>query len=294
MGIFSASHRQLAKEAFACVLRRITFRPCNVSFQEKAKGKILGWLLRKSPFLAKFFNKYFEVLSWIFFVLMMGSFAYGAYGAYNFYIYGSCNGPNSSGFCVFDPAGSSNKASTLDTKCYLNKPTEKDLDFSKLDLKDFPQRLNGASNNIIFVGCYACDYTRKAYPIIKNLLSKYNSNFTFVHFPVKAETTYLLNYDYCVYKESPDKYWQYQSTLFNLDKYLLIDEPAIGNVLKELGFNADKIKKCVLGSEAKSATAKRLDEIGNVGIYGTPTIWINGKIFVGPKPERVYRRALVK
>src|SRR3989344_4079964 len=125
MGIFSASHRQLAKEAFACVLRRITFRPCNVSFQEKAKGKILGWLLRKSPFLAKFFNKYFEVLSWIFFVLMMGSFAYGAY------------------------------------------------------------------------------------------------------------------------EESPDKYWQYQSTLFNLDKYLLIDEPAIGNVLKELGFNADKIKKCV-------------------------------------------------
>jgi hypothetical protein len=45
MGIFSASHRALAKEAFSCVFKRITFRPCDTGFQEKIKGKILSKLI---------------------------------------------------------------------------------------------------------------------------------------------------------------------------------------------------------------------------------------------------------
>ena len=40
MGIFSASHRALAKEAFICVFKRVTFRPCDTGFKEKIKGKI--------------------------------------------------------------------------------------------------------------------------------------------------------------------------------------------------------------------------------------------------------------
>ena len=37
MGIFSASHRALAKEAFICVFKRVTFRPCDTGFKEKIK-----------------------------------------------------------------------------------------------------------------------------------------------------------------------------------------------------------------------------------------------------------------
>ena len=293
MGIFSAANRKLAKEAASCVFRHMTLRPCNTTFRDRAKGKILNWFFNRSPLAAKFFNKYFEILSWAFFILMIGSFGYSVYGGYNFYMYGSCNGPNSSAFCIFDPT-SGNNQTTEASKCYLNKPTTKDLDFFQLDLKLFPQRANGASNNIIFVGCYACDYTRKAYPIIKDLLSKYHSNFTFAHFPTWNETTYLLNYDYCVYKESPEKFWQYNSSLFNLEKGQLSDSKNIDSVLKELGFNNEKINKCVNSAEAKSAATKWMEQLSNVGIYGTPTIWINGEIFVGPKPERVYKRALYK
>ncbi len=53
LGIFSATHRKLAKEAFDCVFRRITLRPCNTGFDQKIKGKIIGKLLNKSPKLAK-------------------------------------------------------------------------------------------------------------------------------------------------------------------------------------------------------------------------------------------------
>ena len=35
MGIFSATNRGLAKEAFDCVLRRVTLRPCTTGFDQK-------------------------------------------------------------------------------------------------------------------------------------------------------------------------------------------------------------------------------------------------------------------
>ena len=151
LGIFSAANRRLAKEAAKCVFRHMTLRPCNTTFRDRARGRILNWLLQRFPFLAKIFNRYFETISWVLFALMVGSFGYTIYGAYNFYMYGSCNGPNSGAFCIFDPAGGSNKV-TGSARCYLEKPTAKDLDFSKLDLKLFPQRLDGTNNNIIFIG----------------------------------------------------------------------------------------------------------------------------------------------
>ena len=70
MGIFSASHRALAKEAFICVFKRVTFRPCDTGFKEKIKGKILSKIINRSTFLAKMVNKHYEILSWIFFILM--------------------------------------------------------------------------------------------------------------------------------------------------------------------------------------------------------------------------------
>jgi hypothetical protein len=87
MGIFSASHRALAKEAFSCVFKRITFRPCDTGFQEKIKGKILSKLISRSVFLAKMVNKHYEILSWIFFILMMGSTIWVFRGVYNFYVF---------------------------------------------------------------------------------------------------------------------------------------------------------------------------------------------------------------
>jgi protein-disulfide isomerase len=294
-GIFSASHRQLAKEALDCMLRRVTFRPCNTTFQDKAKGKMLGWLLDKSPRLAKIFNKHSEMLAWVFFVLMIGSFGYSAYGAYNFYMYGSCQGLNQSGFCVFDPTGSNNKISGLNSQCLLTPPKETDLNLKKFNAADFPQKIYGdasKANEMIFIGCFACDYTRATYPIIKDLLSKKNIAFTFAHLPVKEETGYLENYGYCVYKTNPDRYWAWVDALFANKKEDIIRREFVDGLTSSLGIDVKKIAECEAKDETRTNTEKLLEEIKSTGIYGTPTIFINGKPFVGPKPERVYSRAL--
>jgi len=105
MGIFSATHRELAKDAFDCVFRRVTLRPCNTGFDEKMKGMIVGRLLLKSPTAAKHVNRHFELLSWLFLAITAVSLAYSAWGAYNYWAYGNCNGPQSSEFCILTQTG---------------------------------------------------------------------------------------------------------------------------------------------------------------------------------------------
>lgn len=54
---------------------------------------------------AKFVFKHFDLLSWILTILMVLSLIWTAYlaffGLYNFFTYGNCDGPNSTGVCVY-------------------------------------------------------------------------------------------------------------------------------------------------------------------------------------------------
>lgn len=105
LGLFSASHRELAKEAFSCVVSTATLRPCKANFDQKVKGKIVGKLLAYSPPAARLVHQNFTLLSWIFVALSVLSMLGSLWGAYNYWAYGNCNGPNSSDFCILSNTG---------------------------------------------------------------------------------------------------------------------------------------------------------------------------------------------
>jgi thiol-disulfide isomerase/thioredoxin len=92
LGIFSLKYRTYAREAFACVLRRITLRPCESAFAIRMKGKIVGRLMRRSPALARVVYRRFEVLSWAFTVALVFSFAVTGYAIYSLAATGRCPG----------------------------------------------------------------------------------------------------------------------------------------------------------------------------------------------------------
>jgi hypothetical protein len=102
LGIFSAKYRSLAKEAFDCVFRRMTLRPCTTGFDQKMKMKIVSKSFKHSPKLSQLIYKYFEALSWTFTILMIVSLIFTGIGAYNYVAFGNCNGPNSSAYCVIN------------------------------------------------------------------------------------------------------------------------------------------------------------------------------------------------
>lgn len=100
LAVFSAKYRPLAKEAFNCVFRRLTLRKCETGFDKRMKAKITGKLMIKHPKFARFVYKRFEIISWIFTILLVVSIAYSAFGIYNLAVHGTCDPSNPKG-CIF-------------------------------------------------------------------------------------------------------------------------------------------------------------------------------------------------
>ena len=294
LGIFSASNRALAREAFDCVTRRVTFRPCTTGFDEKMKARILGVVITRSEGAARFLNKNFEIIAWVFFMLFLASSVFTARGLYLFYTTGSCNGLNDSGFCVFDPSGANNQVSSASTTCQVSENTlvPHGLTLTGVDLSIWPVLNPSGKQEIVFIGCYACDYTRKVYPEIRKLAEKFPVKVIFGEYPTKEKTDYLARVGYCVYQEAPEQYWDLNDALFAQDKNLLEDAAATDTILTHLGLDAARIESCAAAAHTETAVQALLKEIRKTNFYGTPTIYIDGTFYVGPKPYRVYAIAL--
>lgn len=233
-----------------------------------------------------------EILSWVFFLLMIGSSLLAVRGVYMFYITGSCNGLNQTAFCVFDPKGQNNEVSAVSATCRLKPTTITDLTPKGVDMSGFPVLNRGDKDKIVMIGCYGCDYTRKVYPMIKDLANKSKADFTFVNYPVKVKTDLMTRLGRCVYQQDQAKYWKLNDTLFATDKANLDDAAFAQKAIADLGLDSAGINRCVDDPATEDLVNKQLNEAANTNFYGTPTIFINSQAFVGPKPYRVYAISL--
>ena len=296
LGIFSASNRELAGEAISCVFDRVTFRPCTTGFDVKMKSRILGRVITRSETAARLINSNFELLSWTFFVLMLASSIWFVRGVYLFYTTGSCNGLNSTAFCVFDPTGKNNQVSnaTTGSGCSAQPVNEANLSLKGVDLTTFSVLNKGVQNSIVMIGCYHCDYTRATYPLIRELTKKFNVSFTFFNYPLpgKEDTDYFSRLGYCANQQDPATFWKLNDTLFTGAKTNLDDQSYISKTLASLGLDSDLMKWCMTDPQTQLAVRKQMSEVEKTHFPGTPTIFINGKGFVGPKPYRVYAISL--
>jgi hypothetical protein len=94
LGIFSARYRDLAKKAWVCVAKRVTFRPCDISFSEELKTRMVGRLIFTRPRLAKFIEKWIDVFSFVFVVLTIWSLGVVLISGLNYFVYDTCNPRN--------------------------------------------------------------------------------------------------------------------------------------------------------------------------------------------------------
>lgn len=296
LGIFSATHRKIAFEAFDCVFRRLTIRKCTSGLDKRLKSQITGKLMKRSPKIARFAYKNFELISWAFTILLILSIAYSAIGGYNYYIYGNCNGPNDESFCIFDPLGNNNKfseATVVDASCSIDTTNEKkQLTLHNISTESFPRINRNAENDIVVIGCYACEYTRETYSTIKKLQERNDVNFVFAHLPVKEDAHFVSNILNCINEADDKMFIEFNDKMFLADPMTIKDENGILEIVEEIGMNKEDIMQCSHTERIQNLTQFQISEIQKTGIYGTPTVFINGEGVVGPKPYRVYKRLL--
>ena len=164
LAVFSARYRPLAREAVACVFRRVTLRKCTTGLDQRLKAMLTGRLVTSHPAVARFLHRHLESLAWVFVILVVAATANLGIAFYNFYRYGNCNGPTGEGFCVFDPSGRHSRYSGVvtDYRGEIVKPG----DGGNPSLGPV-----GARVSIIEFGSYTCPYTRASEPLLRALLA---------------------------------------------------------------------------------------------------------------------------
>ncbi len=75
-GLFSKKLRRLTQEAFNCISKKIALKPCDVSLDDKARAKLLSQTAISHPKLAKFIAHYFNLLSYVLFIVVIIIFLY--------------------------------------------------------------------------------------------------------------------------------------------------------------------------------------------------------------------------
>jgi len=299
LGIFSATYRRLAKEAFICVFKKVTFSPCDTGLDTRIKTSVVGPIFRINERAGKFVYRYFTALSWFFVILSIATLAGVAYGGYNYYLYGNCNGPESTGFCIFDPTGANGQFTTsgLGT-CSTGAPTPEHLQFSAFNVSLFETLSgsatlkNGAPKELYMVGCYNCKYTREAWPVIRNLQRKYNFTLVFAHLPLVEDDKFASRAGICVSQQNPAMFWSFADAMFASPINESRNETFVLNTVTNMGVNMSALDACINSTTTNDSQFYQMQSIEAVGVYGTPTIYDPSQnlSLVGPKPARVYER----
>lgn len=290
MSIFSAAYRKIAKEALECVFKRITLRKCDTGLDQRLKSKVIGSLMKRNQKAARFAFKNFEVLSWVFTILLIGSLVYTAYGIVNLAIYGNCTG-NTGGFCIFAPQNNIDVHQDVSV-CSAGQTSS--IKLSVPLVGDDPSiGPEDAKVTVIEFACFSCHYSKNAEPLVKEMLEKYPEvKYVFKSFPIMTHTySYEAALaDRCAREQG--KFWEYKDKLFeNQDK---LSNQTILGIAQELGLDMQQFNDCFSTNKYSQAIDDDIKEGKASGVYGTPTFFINNQVLVGPKSFDELKNAIEK
>lgn len=266
LGIFSAKYREYAKEAFRCVTRTVTLRPCDTGFDAKLKAKIVSKLSKVNVNFGRAAFKHYHLLSWFFFILFFSSFIYSAISVYNYVAYGNCNGKESNAFCIFNAFGKPSD---------LKKP---------LNLEGIKSGDTASKAILIEFGCFTCRYTKEAEQDLRQFLAERKDiYFIFKPFPIPTHPYSFEAAQAAFCAEEQGRFEAYKDLLFeNQETVKILGMKYLKKLAKMASLNETAFSGCIDTNRTASKVQKIVEEGKIIGIYGTPTFFLNGKPAVGP------------
>jgi protein-disulfide isomerase len=264
LGVFSARYRSLAREAFACVARRVTLRPCESGLEERLKATIVAKTITRAPRVAAFVNRRFEILSWVFTILFFASLIYSGYSVYNYAVYGNCNGPQG-GWCPIDVFVGSGQQRVLKAPLVGNSPIVGPVN---------------ASITVIEFGCFTCPSTRTAEPVVQEFLAKHgwHVRFAFKYFPLPNHAWSNESAEAAECAREQGKFWEYKKVLFENSDH---EPAALKRLAIGIGLNSAQFDACLDSKKYYGVVASSFREGIESGISGTPTFFFNNVSVVG-------------
>jgi protein-disulfide isomerase len=132
--------------------------------------------------------------------------------------------------------------------------------------------------SIVEYGDYECPYTGMAYPIVKEIMNKFNNKvyFVFRNFPLNDIHPHAqLAAEAAEVAAAQDKFWQMHDYLFEHQNAL--DDSHLLQYAEKLGLDINKFKKEVSGHTYAPLIEESLKSGIDSGVEGTPAFFVNGE-----------------
>jgi len=124
---------------------------------------------------------------------------------------------------------------------------------------------------------YQWPYCARLEPFFQQVLDKYPNDVKLVvkNFPLPSHKFAYKAATAALASNVQGKFWEFHSKLFN--NYNAINDAKIQDIAKELGLDMEKFNKDMQSPAIKTLISRDVNNGKQIGVRGTPTIFINGK-----------------
>jgi len=136
---------------------------------------------------------------------------------------------------------------------------------------------------------FHCPFCKQAQPTFNELLSRYNGQVRLVHKDLPLESLHprarqAAEAARCAHEQG--KFWEYHDKLYANSPKASADD--LKSYAKEVGLNVDSFDRCFASGKYKEVVQQDLNEGAQLGLTGTPTIFINGREIPGNQPLKAF------
>ena len=132
---------------------------------------------------------------------------------------------------------------------------------------------------------FHCPFCKKVQPTVVQVLAKYANKVRLVHrdFPIDSiHPAARKAHEAARCANEQGKFWQYHDVLYaNAPK---ADAADLKTYAKQVGLDVSAFEKCVAGGKFRDIVQKDVDEGNGLGVTGTPSFFINGRLLSGAQP----------
>jgi protein-disulfide isomerase len=140
---------------------------------------------------------------------------------------------------------------------------------------------------------FHCPFCRRIQPVLDEVRAKYRDKvkIVFRDFPLDSlhpEASAAAEAARCATEQG--KFWEFHDKLFKNDPD--VSQATLGRFAREVGMDVTAFEACRTAGKYKASIQASLQEGGKLGITGTPTFFINGRILVGAQPVEAFSRMI--
>ncbi len=178
-----------------------------------------------------------------------------------------------------------------DVAIYLEEPAATRVQVDSA--KGFARGAKDAAVNIVEFSDFQCPFCKAVVPTLHQIVSQYAGKvrLVFRDFPIASLHPLAPKaHEAARCAAEQGKFWEYHDLLFERSPNL--NPPELKQYARDLKLDGDSFDKCVDSGKHQPVVAGDIQDGTKLGITGTPTFFINGRMLVGAQPIAAFQKII--